>query len=362
MYNYLVTTNISQVEAEYTRGRSIVMIDGTVPGWQRRSGDFHFDHHRPGGAPIQIAEIQDRLNILNKDVTFVTTQVDADACVAAAWIQILEMQLDQAEEYEIYRDLSAIAYDCDHLSLPAASMWDNFREFASKAVAALKEVSKGYVTDLGLPGDRKLWDEQTKQNYATYSFRLGTEWLIDAALNKRPWPGQSGEADTYFAEMESMRPVVYENCRTYKGCAIFDQRSIGKYIDPRLLVEWARENGVPQPITLTVRDGSKQPNAHLVNGYEGDLYSYTLGSVLLHSKGSPRYSDRAVWQQLAIAEDSLRKRLYSLPPAETKWGGRNEVGGSGWRDPVVTAPETVIEIVLEVLNEASKAEEEEFDF
>lgn len=343
---YLVTTDKSQVPSD----KQIIMVDGTVPGWEPKPGDLHFDHHHPNGAPIQIAEIQTIPNI-NENVCFVTTQVDADACVAAAWIQLLQMSLDGAEQYDAYVALAAIAYDCDHLGLPADESWDPFREFAAKAVAALKESGNAIAVELGLPSSRKEWKEDQRSKYSSVCFQRGTEWLIDAVLGASRWPGESGEADSYFARLEEQRPLVYEKCRLYKGCAVFDQREFDQYIDPRLLVEWAGLNNVSESITLTIRDGSNHPNAKLLDGFR-EMYSYTLGSVPLHPKGSPKFSDRDVWKSLAALELTLRTECGNHPAA-TEWGGRNEVGGSGWRDPVISSPEQVLDVVLDCLSHAA---------
>lgn len=347
--DFLVTTDIACIPS----GVNVVMVDGTVPGWGTSSWHYlgrhyHFDHHRPGGADIQLDEITPDVmpNFeqvdLNNPIVFVTTQVDADACAAAAWIllhnQPRPMESDAAEK------LRAIAYDCDHLGLPADSQWDHLRSFAANAVAALKESGTAIAQSLNLPPNRKDWSEEDKVTYASVAFGQGTEWLVSAALGDLPYPGENGEAAEYFARMEAQRPRVYANCYIYKGVATFDQRELDEYVDPRLLVEWARENQSRTPVTLTIRDGSRLPNAHLVTASGIQVYSYTLGSVPLHICGSPQFSDRRVWEALSILETNLRMN-ESLPLPETTWGGRNAVGGSGWRDPVISSPHQVINLL-----------------
>ena len=122
MFDFLVTTKLDRLP-----DGPIVMLDGTVPGWSPKEGDRHYDHHRTGGAKIQIHEIPDDdwLHSSNffenfmtevparNSVTIVTTQVDADACVAAAyWL------MEEKPTGEIYRKLEAIAFDCDYLGVP----------------------------------------------------------------------------------------------------------------------------------------------------------------------------------------------------------------------------------------------------
>jgi hypothetical protein len=346
MISYLVTTDKSKLPQH----SPIVMVDGTVPGWTAKATDLHFDHHRPGGADIQLQEIEGQ-KLPDEDFTFVTTQVDADACAAAAWLLLEQQQLDPADAYEARAALTAIAYDCDHLGLPSGEEWDKYRLFAAKVVAAMKETGNKIAQDLGLLANRKEWKEEDRIKHASWCFELGTQSLVHAAIGMKPYPGENGEADPYFERMESQRSAVYENCRTYQGCAIFDQRPFqGEYVDPRLLVEWCRENHIYSPVTLTVRDGSRLPNSVLLDeGLELELFSCTLGSVPLHAKGSPKYSDRRVWEKLAELERNVRTNQgLSLP--ETNWGGRNEVGGSGWRDPVICTPEQIIDTVDAVVN------------
>lgn len=341
-FAYLVTTDLSQLPKTL-----IVMVDGTVPGWSPRPQDIHLDHHRPGGADVQIAEIPDGLT-LAADATFVTTQIDADACAAAAWIQLQAMSLPPAQRDAARMRLTCIAYDCDHLGLPADAHYAPYRSFAAAAVAALKESGGEIAAALRLPADRRVWTEAERTAHASAAFRQGSMHLIQAALGERPWPGENGEAAAYFERMEAMREQVYGQCRLYRGCAVLDQRVLDDYIDARLLVEWARENGAAECVTLTVRDGVRLPNVGLLPPEASPLYSYTLGRVPLHVRGSPRYGDLGVWERLAAAEAHWRSQRGWSPPA-TCWGGRNDVGGSGWRDPAVSPPEAVLDLVLAAL-------------
>lgn len=342
-FAYLVTTDLLQLPQT-----PIVMLDGTVPGWAPRAQDIHLDHHRPGGADVQIAEIPDALT-LAADATFVTTQIDADACAAAAWIQLQAMSLPLAQREAARLRLTCIAYDCDHLGLPADAQYEPYRSFAAAAVAALKESGGEIAAALGLPSDRRAWTEAERTAHASAAFRHGSVHLIQAALGLRQWPGENGEAAAYFERMEAMRQQVYRHCRLYRGCAVLDQRPLDDFIDARLLVEWARDNRAPECVTLTVRDGVRLPNASRLPPEASPLYSYTLGRVPLHAQGSPRYSDLGVWERLAAAETDWRRQRGWAAPA-TGWGGRNDVGGSGWRDPAVSPPEAVLDQVLAALH------------
>jgi hypothetical protein len=375
MEKFLVTTSIADLPES-----SIVMVDGTVPGWSAGPDDLHFDHHRRGGSPMQILEIPDNLD-LPDSFTFVTTQVDADACAAAAWIILSRLKLTLAEKHGARVELSAIAYDCDHLGLPQGWQWDAYREFAKNAVAAMKLDGDRVIELLELSSDRKTWNAEEKRVYASECFKRGTLILVEAALGHAPYPGELGEAAEYWERVESLRPYVESCAKLIEGCAVFDQRSLQQYCDPRLLVEWARGQEDTRNITLTVRDRAlrliadptyNELSGNIETSYflpsveeeeaasnptyiytlevaEIPAYSYTLGSVPLHEAGSPKFSDNGIWEALHKAECKKRDR-FGYPHPSSRWGGRNEVGGSSWNDASVLSPEEVIKCVLSVEN------------
>ena len=353
--NYLVTTYAADIPTE----QQIVMVDGTVPGWEPKEGDYHFDHHKAGGENTQVEEMEKVLlvpNRWNPETVVVTTQLDADACVAAAWLQ-----LHPSARKENHSRLVAIAYDCDHLGLPQEPKWDLLREFARNAVATLKQSNNALIDELNLPRDRKTWTAEQKKQFASVGFERSTQWLIDAALGKRDWPGENGEANTYWQKFDSQRDMIYARCGVIQGCAVLDQRGISEYIDPRHLIEWARQNKeCTSNITLTIRDrllNFFHTEEELLLWKEGmedtdyawkviiSAYSYTLGSIPLHQNGSPKFSDRNVWKKLSQAEGEKRFML-NLPAPSTDWGGRNEVGGSSWNDAALLLPEEVIKIAF----------------
>ena len=333
--NFLVTTDIQDLPHG-----PIVMVDGTVPHWEPIPGiDFHWDHHRPGGAPIQmdeipLEEIESGKIKIPINATIVTTMVDADACVAAAAVRLAAFyHLSGSKKLRAMRKFRAIAWDCDHLALPPDPEWDDLREFAAKAVAALKQSGKAIAQELRLPSDRKDWSAADKTRYASTCFERGTDALVLAALEYGPWPGENGEADAYFEEMESQWPDVKKSCYMAGKIAVFDSRGFeGKYVDPRLPVRWVSQYSTKPLALLTVRDGSRQPNQP--KGAIGATYSYTLGKA---PGTDPQFSSRGVWEKLSEAENSRRASL-EIPPLETEWGGREAVGGSSWHDAMITPP------------------------
>jgi hypothetical protein len=326
---YLVTT-----VHNWSSEAPVIMVDGTVPGWKPRPIDFHFDHHRIGGAPTQIQEIPEDVRI-PEDVIFITTQLDADACVAAAWLKLLS--LGCSVEADVKNRLIAIAYDCDHLGLPADPKWDPYRAFAREAVAALK-IANDPSEDF--PADRKSWDSATRARYYNEGFKRGVEWLVDAALGKTPWPGEQGEAISYWNHQSQLRSYVKYCSYMDKGIAILDRRSLRTYLDPRIFLDWVREQPDHQHVTLTIGDFSKPSD---IIGY-----SYTLGCVPLHPKGSPCFSTNHVWEALARLENVHRVEK-GLVPLEFSWSGREDVGGSGWNDPSLLTPSEVLHVIRKTL-------------
>lgn len=334
--DYLVTTRKEVIPPD----RTIVMVDGTVPGWKSKPDDFHYDHHRPNGEAIQIEEMDNAPYLIwvEGNPIIVTTQVDADACVAACWLQ-----LSFANREVNYRRLAAIAYDCDHLTVP--SELSDLADFAAQAVAALKSESNAIVADLGLSSDRKTWTVEDKERYASEVFKRGTEWLIAACFDKRNWPGEAGEAKSYWQQVESnTQMIVAENrVSVYRDCLLFDGKGLQKYIDPRCWLKSAQQMGlnISTAITLVQRE------VIVENEFKG--YSYTIGCVPLHPSLNELDYTKGVFEALTTKERELK-------PDADGWGGRKTVGGSGWNTPSQLTPEQIIDVVLEAKKPVRPAE------
>lgn len=329
---YLVSTRKRVVERIIP---PVVMVDGTVPGWEPRVGDLHFDHHRHGGADVQILEIIDIPMI--KEAVFVTTQVDADACTSAAFLQMSE-----DERSNSYRKLLAISYDCDHLAVP--DYLSDLSDFASKAVVALKSNSSAIVKRLGLNENRKKWTVAEKERFASRAFELGTLAILDACRDIAPWPGERDEDEEAIASywkdaQQNVDQILNQNLIIlYKGCLLFDAKQMGtKYVDPRC---WFRAVALkalkPEyPVALTQREVYIDNNA-----FAG--YSYTIGVIPFHPKIADVDFTLHVFEALTEAE------RQKFPGAEG-WGGRRTVGGSGWNTPSRLSPKEVIDIVVMAL-------------
>jgi hypothetical protein len=318
----------------------IIMVDGTLPGYALKPGDLHYDHHRPGGAKIQIDEIDlgcfaghDQSINLPSDVTFVTTQVDADACAAAASIILASEGHYPVPELD---KLRAIAFDCDHLCVPSELGY--LADFAAQAVAAMKAGSDSLVSELGLPTNRREWTLEQKEQYASKAFEKGTRDLVNAAIGKAPWPGENGEAKEYWEKVEKNTQMILEEKRIteYRDCFLFDAKGLGgTYIDPRCWIKalgllYGNQIKYYRPITLTRREV-------IVNNFKG--ISYTIGTIPLHP-------DQDDWDYTHGAYERLTKAEREINPNCDPWGGRATVGGSGWNTCSNLTPEQVINIVL----------------
>lgn len=338
MVNYLVTTRLEVLE-KASNGFQVFMVDGTVPGFAPKNYDYLFDHHRDGGADIQIDEMPHSKNLeVNKDLggLIVTTQVDADACVAAAYLQIGDLI-----SVEILQKLRAIAYDCDHLGVPQSLA--KYADFAAQCVAAMKSDSNSLVEELGLSKDRKTWTIEEKEKYASLAFQKGTESLISACKGERKFPGELGEAKEYWEKVEENTQLLLKENRVtfYRNTLLIDYKGLqGKYIDPRCALkayDFLRENyghECEYPITLAQRE------VYIENEFKG--YSYTLGCIPLHPQLKDLDYTKGVFSKLTDAEKEIN-------PNADGWGGRKTVGGSGRNTPSQLKPEEVIDIVLESL-------------
>lgn len=321
---YLVTTQPIPID------RPVIMVDGTVPGWVFKEGDRHFDHHRPGGAPIQIDEIPASVaSELTGDEVFLTTQVDADACVAAAWCQMSHLLSEEQT-----RKLRAIAWDCDHLMVPEELA--DLTDFAAQAVATLKQDSYQLVERLGLPKERKHWTQEQRVQYSSTAFERGTQWLIAALKEERSFPGEKGEATEYWQQVEHRTQQLVTEQRiifspTPQGrFPVCDTRGLNGYIDPRCFLRAITNMPDLLPMTLTVRD---YRDGRLSIGY-----SYTLGCIPTHE--SVKHLDYTQSTFTALTEAERLKN-----PQSDLWGGRATVGGSPWNNPSQLTIDEIVAIV-----------------
>ena len=289
-----------------------------------------------GGADIQIDEMPWPTKTLLQDYAgklppcIVTPQLDADACCAAAWFQLPRSCLEQ----EIVDRLRAIAWDCDHLIVPEDEL-SQWGEFAAKAVAALKTTGAAIVAALQLPKDRHTWSQQQWETYFSEGFKRGTEWLIEAARGKRPWPGEQGEADHYWQGIERDASLLLAQNRiqllpTPRGAlAVGDLRDIGHYVDPK---------SFNQAIVSLADLETLRPETLLMRAHKYGGIQYTLGCLPAHPQ--TRYLDYTndIFERLTQAE-------LTKDSSSEGWGGRRTVGGSPWNTSSHLTPEEVIALL-----------------
>ncbi len=253
--------------------------------------------------------------------------VDADACCAATWVQLPHAVLTP----ETIAKFKAIAWDCDHLMVPPDLT--QYAEFAAKADAALKKSSEGIAADLGLPHERKDWTEEHWEAYSSEAFRRGTEWLIAAAKGDSPYPGESGEADDYWQQIEADAQMLKDENRmqlidTNRGeIAVCDVRSVGHSVDPRSFYH-----------ALGSRSHSLRPEAITVRDHRAGGNQYTLGSIPLHPEQHTLDYTQGTFDRLTQAE-------HRKDPKTGSWGGRRTVGGSPWNHPSNLTIEEIVALL-----------------
>lgn len=336
-YLLQVTTRREKLEEEIKRVNPslVIGIDGTVPN-ATDLYDQIFDHHREGGADIQLDEVAAPLGLLQYQnyipyTLLVTTQVDADAIIAAHWliytVRYTVYGLSVTVSDETYQFLRAISYDCDHLCVP--SDLNRFADDAAMVVAALKQEGNAIAQELNLPTNRREWSIEDKEEYSSICFKRGVQRIDD--LLKGEWNYRE-IAHPYWIKVKENEEIIQsqERIKRYCDCLIFNQVGMSGYIDPRC---WIRSiTGTPKlPITLTQRE------VWADNKFQG--YSYTLGTVPLHP-------EQKNWDYTKEIFDALTEAERKNNPNADGWGGRATVGGSGWNTPSTLSPEEVIDIVL----------------
>ncbi len=330
---YLVTTDVAQLPTDH----QIFMVDGTVPHWHPQTDDHHWDHHRPGGKDIQIDEMPWPVNTLIEDYStgqppcIVTPQMDADACCAAAWLQLPRSVLQP----ETVAKLRAIAWDCDHLTVPPDLQ--SLAEFALKVVVGLRSLSSPIAKTLHLPKDRQQWTAEQWQIYMSVNFQQGTDWLLMAARGECPWPGEQGEADHFLRSLQNDANQLITDERIYlipteqESVAVCNLKGIGRYIDPRAFHQ----------ALATMTDCPKlRPETLMIREHKHGGIQYTLGCLTHHPRTPFLDYTAGTFARLSRAE--LAKDKTAEP-----WGGRRTVGGSGWNRTSFLTPEEVVAMLDE---------------
>lgn len=320
MPKYIVTTYLERVPQDMP----VFMIDGTVPGWEPREQDYHFDHHKPGGTDIQIDGVGltmwdlQKVKELDGNYYLVTTQLDADACCTAAYIQTYPYI-----SWEALQKLRAISYDCDHLGVPLEL--EQYANFAAQAVAGMKEYGKILIDLLALPKDRNVWSQDQKEEFYNCSFEHSTQWLIDAVKEKRKYPGESGEAKVYWEQLQTRVGLLLSQnrIRFYRGCPIFDLRGVDGYTDPRACLRAMSKSPIKPETKVTI-----------TYSLRGKGYKYTIADT------------NPTGDLTQGTFGTLTKLDKALNPDFDSWSGRKTVGGSSWNGYSLLEPWQVIDTIL----------------
>jgi len=259
--NFLVTTRAEVLNAkiEEIGECSVIMIDGTVPGWKPRSRDWHFDHHRPGGEKIQIDDIEKTIEInaemgidlpsqfpkeKDNNILFCTTQLDADAICSAVHLYMAYLGTSEKESQYLWNQdnaemkLCAISYDCDHLAVPF--LLSKYADFAAQCVAGMKCESDDLAIDLDMPKDRREWTIEDKEYFHSRAFERSFWNLVKAIEGKDNWPCDHPKVDEYWEKVKGCTDQLIEENRItfYEGCAIVTMSGLGEtYIDPRCVYQ-----------------------------------------------------------------------------------------------------------------------------
>jgi len=324
---FLSTTQVSDLPVN----TCVVMVDGTVPDWQAREMDYHYDHHRPGGDDIQLTEIpfdkavEIRSRLTREEVVFVTTLADADAAAAVAYCLT-------GATGEHYRRLSAIAYDCDHLGVPDSL--SDLSEFAFKVVATFKIAGNKLRDAFGLGADRRQWSSQDHLRFNSKLFERATHHYVDAIRGQGHWPGERGEAEDYRQSLVQMAERLKDERRVYSQqyISVADCRAMNTYVDPRAThLAWKQAGllGV-NPQTLTIHD------------HKLGCVSYTVGCIPLHLSALQLNYNESVYPRLTKMEQQQDN------PSPT-WGGRRSVGGSPWNAGSRLSVKQIIDVLVSAL-------------
>ena len=254
---YLVTTTKDNVPTD-----AQIFVVGSAPsGWRPKSGDFQWNRDRIGKNKTLIEEMPriesgiESTNLLQylerpqPKQYIVTAQVEFDACVAAAWLQLTRKQ-QQANQDR----LREISLDCNYLD--EKSKLSQLSDFAAVAIAAMqqeeskleskigellggnafwyggsvylkKQDMEGKITHIHVndrcvevdcgaggihhseywnttyPRERSHWSQYQRESYDSLVFRVLTEWLIAACRGDRLWSGEQKPVKKYWEKMQS---------------------------------------------------------------------------------------------------------------------------------------------------------------
>lgn len=347
---YLVTTDANQLP-----DCPIIMIDNAVPNWKPRPGiDLHVGSlssvstsvhtdRVPLGFVAEYPYVEgiDTSKVESSDfVCIVSPEFTVSACATAAWVQLEKEELEDTA----IGSLLSIAYDCDYFQVP--NKFKVFSKFATKATVALELKAFEYETILELPKNPKERSPQQKRICSSLAFKMGTEWLIDAAKGSRPYPGEMGEATEYWRELVEIALIYLEESRLqiYNDALLIDNRGLNiGYIDPRSAYIAARNEGLRYELSLVIKDSKE--------GYSYVLASSGLNLITKYNAFFTLTCKEAIKRNVSLhlIEESWGKHNCSELIGFDPWGGCEAIGESSNRSPSKLDPREVIDS-LRILN------------
>jgi hypothetical protein len=287
-----------------------LVVDGTVKG---STNKWHFDHHRKGGAPVQLLEIPN--GGCAEASSIGTHMLDADALAAAVWATVPGLKGTQHEDR-----LLALAWVCDHLHIPEESGVDqSLEDWALDCVQGLKDQTMEHAKDFGVSifGPEAISGDEKE---AFMSLVLEDQYyMILDIIARDAWDEfPKGDASSAISKMASR---IREEGRIQGP--IVNLCGLSGFVNP---LSYYRAMDRSERIAIVQRD--------FRGGNPGDV-SFTVGINPLAG-----YAHRPDLM-------SVLARIQAIQPG---WGGRAEVFGSPFKEPAKLTAAQILEICRQECN------------
>jgi hypothetical protein len=343
---YLVTDDLADIQCIQ---QQIVMINGTINNWQSRDFDRQFNTRRAGSEQLtSCMEILEK-DPFDDDYYFVTTAVNPSACATAALLYLINDQKIavslSGERFDAAKGwLSALCLEDQLFGCSQSSGWLTSEvAIAKDRIASLQVCFEQTSAEMGFPSNSALWDKAMCKAYQTECFRRGTEQILCSIFfEDNHMQGCPNVDNSYWKQIYELESYVNNCARMIDRCGVLDQRSLRKYCDPRLLVEWVRGQADHENFVLLVKDSSIQFSDRAIRNYR-----YVLQSVPFHKSGPPHFSTSRIWVALTEAE-KMRRETLGMSHALTPWQGNEERGNSSWSCNSILSPKEVVKLVSDL--------------
>ena len=289
MINFMVSTQASN-------SSKTVAVDGQV-----ENADLIFDHHRPGGALIQMDELPDKFSI-DGDICFITPNLDEDAVISTAVL----INGGQSELNSWMKDtLRETSLNCDQLTEPNDLYYHlkdlnyqlHLKLFKGKTELTEKELSKRY---------------QLLVEAVLHFINHGTFKKIDSNFDGR-----------FKKHLDKQRERLNESgFDLITGKIGFIDINRTGVVAPRIMYELARRNSVE---ILLIKYTKKKD-------MEGEIYTIGIDPMCQLDKDLLF----TVFDKINAIDPLAKKQ---------KWGGRSGVGGSPNSVGSLLEPVQIIDIL-----------------